>query len=181
MSKIVIVYHSGYGHNQEVAEAVAAGSRGTLLAIDAKATCLKGAGEQLAAADAIVFGSPTYMGGRAGSSRVRRRIEQTMVHDAVAQQAGRRLHQQRHAHGDKFSTLTYMFTLSRSTDVLVAWACTRRTRKNNTRERRQQRRRLRGLMTVTPSDASPDEMVPGDLATARAFGERVVEALAKLA
>ena len=35
-------------------------------------------------------------------------------------------------------------------------------------------------MTATPSDASVDEMVPGDMATARAFGERVAEAAAKL-
>jgi NAD(P)H dehydrogenase (quinone) len=35
-----------------------------------------------------------------------------------------------------------------------------------------------GLLTATPSDASVDEMVPGDLATARAFGERVKEAIA---
>jgi NAD(P)H dehydrogenase (quinone) len=37
-----------------------------------------------------------------------------------------------------------------------------------------------GLMTATPSDASVDEMVPGDLATAKAFGQRVAEALALL-
>jgi hypothetical protein len=33
-----------------------------------------------------------------------------------------------------------------------------------------------GLMTATPSDASADEMVPGDIATAKAFGQRVAEA-----
>ena len=38
-----------------------------------------------------------------------------------------------------------------------------------------------GLMTATPSDASVDEMVPGDLATARAFGARVAAAAARLA
>ena len=38
-----------------------------------------------------------------------------------------------------------------------------------------------GLMTATPSDASIDEMVPGDLATARAFGARVAAAAARLA
>jgi hypothetical protein len=37
-----------------------------------------------------------------------------------------------------------------------------------------------GLMTATPSDASVDEMVPGDIATAKAFGQRVAEALALL-
>ena len=36
-------------------------------------------------------------------------------------------------------------------------------------------------MTATPSDASPDEMVPGDIATARQFGRRVAEAVALLA
>jgi hypothetical protein len=38
-----------------------------------------------------------------------------------------------------------------------------------------------GLMTTTPSDASVDEMVPGDIATAKAFGARVAAATAKLA
>jgi len=36
------------------------------------------------------------------------------------------------------------------------------------------------LITVTPSDASPDEMVPGDIATAKVFGLRVSEALGLL-
>ena len=60
---IVIIYHSGYGHTKKVAEAVAEGSGGTLLAIDAEGNLPEGAWEQLAAARAIVFGSPTYMGG----------------------------------------------------------------------------------------------------------------------
>ena len=38
-----------------------------------------------------------------------------------------------------------------------------------------------GLMTATPSDASVDEMVPGDIATAKAFGQRVAQAAAKFA
>ena len=38
-----------------------------------------------------------------------------------------------------------------------------------------------GLMTSTPSDASTDEMVPGDIATAKAFGERLRAAVAKFA
>jgi NAD(P)H dehydrogenase (quinone) len=62
MSKIVIVFHSGYGHTAKVAQAVAEGAGGTLLAIDAEGNLPDGGWEQLAAADAIVFGSPTYMG-----------------------------------------------------------------------------------------------------------------------
>ena len=30
-----------------------------------------------------------------------------------------------------------------------------------------------GLMAATPSDASTDEMIAGDIATAKAFGERI--------
>ena len=65
MSKIVIVYHSGYGHTKKVAEAVLAGTLGAgaeakLLAVGE----LDDAGwAELDAADAIVFGAPTYMGG----------------------------------------------------------------------------------------------------------------------
>ena len=38
-----------------------------------------------------------------------------------------------------------------------------------------------GLITASPSDASPDEMIPGDIATAKAFGERIAEATARFA
>jgi NAD(P)H dehydrogenase (quinone) len=36
-------------------------------------------------------------------------------------------------------------------------------------------------MTTTPSDASADEMVAGDIATARAFGERLKDVVARFA
>ena len=62
MSKIVIVYHSGYGHTKRVAEYVSEGAGGELLAIDAEGNLPDGAWEKLAAADAIIFGTPTYMG-----------------------------------------------------------------------------------------------------------------------
>ena len=36
MAKVVVVYHSGYGHTQQVAQHVAAGAGAQLLAIDAE-------------------------------------------------------------------------------------------------------------------------------------------------
>ena len=48
MSKIVIVYHSGYGHTKKVAEAVAETSRGMLLAIDPEGNLPDGGWEALA-------------------------------------------------------------------------------------------------------------------------------------
>ncbi|WP_271270962.1 flavodoxin family protein [Aliamphritea hakodatensis] len=62
--KVAIAYHSGYGHTEVLAQAVAAGAENA----GAKAITLSVADpealnwEQLAEADAIIFGSPTYMG-----------------------------------------------------------------------------------------------------------------------
>ena len=37
-----------------------------------------------------------------------------------------------------------------------------------------------GAMAQSPSDAGPDEMLPGDLETARLFGQRVAATVARL-
>jgi NAD(P)H dehydrogenase (quinone) len=69
MSHTVVVYHSGYGHTRKQAEAVAKGAAGIagasaeLVEINAEGQLAEGAWEKLDAADAIVFGTPTYMGG----------------------------------------------------------------------------------------------------------------------
>jgi NAD(P)H dehydrogenase (quinone) len=184
MSKnIVIVYHSGYGHTKKVAEAVAEGSGGALLAIDAEGNLPAGGWEQLAAADAIVFGSPTYMGGASwqfkkfadASSKPwyvkawRNKLAAGFTNSATL-------------NGDKFSTITYLFTLSQQHGML--WAGMGMHASNAKASTRSDINNLggyAGLITASPSDASPDEMVPGDLATAKAFGARVVEALGLLA
>ena len=65
MSNVAIVYHSGFGHTQALADAIARGiqsvpgATATLIPVD-EAEARAG---ELDAADAIVFGSPTYMGG----------------------------------------------------------------------------------------------------------------------
>jgi hypothetical protein len=38
-----------------------------------------------------------------------------------------------------------------------------------------------GAMAQSPSDSSPDEMLPGDLETARLFGQRVAKVSAQFA
>ncbi len=65
MTNVAIVFHSGYGHTKAIAEAVAKGVE----QVAGTKVSLIPAGEaeareaELTAADAIVFGSPTYMGG----------------------------------------------------------------------------------------------------------------------
>jgi|JI10StandDraft_1071094.scaffolds.fasta_scaffold257838_3 NAD(P)H dehydrogenase (quinone) len=72
MSNIAIVYHSGYGHTAKVAEHVrkgvasAPGTRVTLYKAEDLADPAKGPWGELAKADAIIFGAPTYMGSASG-------------------------------------------------------------------------------------------------------------------
>ena len=67
MTKLAIVYHSGYGHTAKVAEHVAKGARGVtgvevdLIKADDLQNADEGPWESLAAADGIIFGSPTYI------------------------------------------------------------------------------------------------------------------------
>ena len=65
MTNVAIVFHSGFGHTKALAEAVATGAA---LVSGVKANLIPvGEAEareaELDAADAIIFGSPTYMGG----------------------------------------------------------------------------------------------------------------------
>lgn len=67
MSNIAIVYHSGFGHTdvlaQDVAQGVIAnGDTAILLKISADKTDFTDFFASIADADAVIFGSPTYMG-----------------------------------------------------------------------------------------------------------------------
>lgn len=67
MAKVAVVYHSGYGHTAVLADKVAEGARGAgseavLFPIESAGQDFNPIIDGLADADAIVFGSPTYMG-----------------------------------------------------------------------------------------------------------------------
>jgi NAD(P)H dehydrogenase (quinone) len=68
--RVAIVYHSGYGHTARQAAAVAAGAEavpGVQTDLCSVATLDDGLWRTLAAADAIIFGSPTYMGSQSAT------------------------------------------------------------------------------------------------------------------
>jgi len=181
MSKIVIVYHSGYGHTAKVAQAVAEGSGGTLLTIDAEGNLPEGGWEQLAAADAIVFGSPTYMGSVSWQFK---KFADASSKPWFTQQWRNKLAagftNSATLNGDKLSSLLYMFTLSQQHGMLWAGMGMHPSNaKASTRDDINNLGGYSGLITASPSDASPDEMVPGDLATAKKFGERIKEVAAR--
>lgn len=181
MAKIAIVFHSGYGHTQRMAEAVATGSQGELVSIDAEGSLSEAHWAQLAAADAIIFGSPTYMGMASwqfkkfadASSKVwfkqgwRDKVAAGFTNSASM-------------NGDKLSTLNYFFTLSQQHSMI--WVGTGMMPSNSkaaTRNDVNYVASFSGAMASTPSDASVAEMLPGDLETAKQFGARVAAVAAR--
>ncbi|GAB3116356.1 flavodoxin family protein [Novispirillum itersonii] len=68
VTTVAVVYHSGYGHTKVLAEAVASGveADGTAKALLVSVDAFEDHGDALDAADAIIFGSPTYMGSVSG-------------------------------------------------------------------------------------------------------------------
>ena len=64
MSSICVVYHSGYGHTKAQADAVADGARSVpdTEVHQIPVQHIEAYWEQLHAADALIFGTPTYMG-----------------------------------------------------------------------------------------------------------------------
>jgi NAD(P)H dehydrogenase (quinone) len=78
--------------------------------------------------------------------------------------------------GDKQSTLYTLFTLSQQHGMIwVGTGMMPSNAKAATRDDVNYLSSFAGLATATPSDASVDEMVPGDLATAKVFGQRIAD------
>jgi multimeric flavodoxin WrbA len=181
MKKIVIVYHSGYGHTKKVAEAVAEGSGGSLLAIDTEGNLPEGGWEALGAADAIVFGSPTYMGSVSWQfKKFADASSKPWFGQAWKNKLAAGFTNSATMNGDKHSTLHYLMTLAMQHSMFwVGTGMMPSNAKAATRDDINFVGSSGGLMTATPSDASTDEMVAGDIATAKKFGERIAEAAAR--
>jgi len=182
MAKIVVVYHSGYGHTQRVAQHVAEGAGGELLAIDADGDLPEGGWDMLADADAIIFGSPTYMAGPSwqfkkfadASSKVWfSRGWQDKVFAGFTNSAS--------LNGDKPVTLGYLQTLaSQHGGIWVSLGLLPSNSKAATRQDINNLGGSVGLLVQSPSDASVTEISQGDLDTAKVFGKRVADVAARL-
>jgi NAD(P)H dehydrogenase (quinone) len=175
MPNIAIVYHSGYGHTQRMAQAVAEGAGGQLIAIDADGNLAGGGWEQLKVADAIIFGSPTYMGSVSWQFK---KFADASSKQWFSQDWKDKLFagftNSASVNGDKLSTLTYMFTLAMQHGGLwVGLGILPSSSKAATRNEVNYLGSYSGAIAQSPSDASVSEIPPGDLETARQFGQRV--------
>ena len=175
MAKIAVVYHSGYGHTQRVAEFVAKGAGADMVVIDANGDLTDEQWATLDAADAIIMGSPTYMGmaswqfkkfADASSKKWFTSAWKDKVAGGFTCSAS--------YSGDKLSTLQYFITLSMQQAMIwvgqpaLPGADINRIGSNS------------GVMAQCgPND--PAEKIPqGDLDTAEAYGKRIAQVATKL-
>lgn len=183
MSKIVVVFHSGYGHTQRMAQSVAEGAGATLIAIDSEGNLPEGGWDALNDADAIILGSPTYMGSVSWQFK---KFADASSKPWFSQQWKDKLFagftNSATMNGDKLSTLHYLFTLAMQHSGV--WVGTGMMPSNAKAAKRNDVNYVgssSGAMAQSPSDSSPDEMLPGDLETAKLFGQRVAQTAARLA
>ena len=182
MTRITVVYHSGYGHTQRMAQAVADGANAELMAIDADGNLPAGGWEQLKAIDAIVFGSPKYMGSvswqfkkfaDASSKPWYAQEWKDKVAAGFTNSGG--------MSGDKLNTLNTLFTLAMQHGMIwVSQGLMPANLKSSKRDDVNYLVSYSGAMAASPADGGAGDMSAGDLETARLFGARVAEIAARL-
>jgi NAD(P)H dehydrogenase (quinone) len=189
VAKIAIVYFSGCGHTARQAEAVRAGAESVtnclinVYRIDEVGDLPSGALEELDLADAIIYGSPTYMGGPAWQFK--------KFADSSAKAFLARKWKDKFAagftnsasiNGDKYSTIQYFWTLSQQHgQVWIGTGLLPANMKANIPADVNWTAGFAGALAVSPSDASPEEAPrSGDLETARLLGRRVAELATRL-
>ena len=184
MSKIIIVYHSGYGHTKKLAEAVLAGALDG--GADAKLVAVSELDDavwaELDTADAIIFGAPTYMGGpSADFKKFADASSKPWMGQKWKDKIAAGFTNSATMNGDKFSTIQYLITLAMQHGMI--WAglgIMPANTKAATRNDLNYVGGYAGLLSQSPADASPDEApLPGDLDTAKVFGARVAGVTAR--
>ncbi len=184
MAKVGIVYFSGYGHTARQAEAVRVGAAGV---VGAKASVfeISSSGElpeaswpDLAEQDAIIYGSPTYMGGPAWQfKKFADATSKPWFISAWKDKIASGFTNSASVNGDKFSTISYFFTLSQQHgQIWIGTGLMPASKKEHGPSDVNWTGGFAGALAVSPSDASPEEAPrAGDLETARLLGQRVAE------
>ncbi|MDY0029282.1 MAG: flavodoxin family protein [Pseudobdellovibrionaceae bacterium] len=187
MTIISIVYHSGYGHTEKVAEAVGTGVKDAgatlhMIKVGADGKIADAEWELLNASDAIIFGAPTYMGSVSGPFK--------MFMDATSKIWFTKGWQDKLAggftnslsmSGDKLNSLFQMAILAAQHGMIwvpqaEANTSTKEPGQSGDAESINRIGSYLGLMTQADNVAPQDSPNSGDLKTAEMFGKRMVAA-----
>lgn len=190
MTKIAIVFFSGYGHTAKQAEAVQRGAASvngaevTMLRIDANGELPAGGLDSLIEQDAIIYGTPTYMGGPAWQfKKFADATSKLWMGQALKDKVAAGFTNSASTNGDKQGTVLYLFTLSQQQgQIWVGLGQLPANRKDSTHADINYAGGFSGAFAISPSDASSEEApVFGDLRTAELLGQRVAEVAGRLA
>jgi NAD(P)H dehydrogenase (quinone) len=187
MSNIVIAYFSGTGHTHLMAEAIAIGAQQVP---NTTAKLLRIVGEQitngrwqddivlehLAQADAIVFGSPTYMGGVSGQFKAFIDAASSVwIRQGWKDKLAGGFTHSGSLSGDKQGTLLYL-AINASQHSMLWVNCAEMPQPNGVNRLGS----FLGVMGQTTPDFSGTttaQLDPGDRLTAEAYGKRIAEAV----
>jgi NAD(P)H dehydrogenase (quinone) len=175
---VAVVYHSGFGHTSTLADAVAAGAGdgGADVTVIHVETMTEHDFDVLDNVDAMIFGSPTYMGNvsagfQAFAEKTGRRCMEGRWRDKIA--AG--FANSGSKSGDKLATLNSLAIFAAqhhmhwvNLGLGAGW--------NSAAGSEHDLNRLGfwlGAAAATDVDAGPDQMHPADVRTCRHLGQRV--------
>ncbi|UWR23656.1 flavodoxin family protein [Sulfitobacter sp. S190] len=187
MARIEIVYFSGMGHTVHQAEAVRSGAatvaEARLWRLGADGSLPDGGWAALDAADAIVFGSPTYMGGPAWQMK-------RLADDSSGRWDARRWQDKlaggfttsASINGDKFATLMAFMTLAAQHGMLwVSLGQLPASDPDRSPQNRNWTGGNQGAMAVAAPAALPEDPLPeGDWQSAHDYGVRIAQLAHKL-
>ena len=175
MTSTVVIYHSGYGHTQRLAQHVADGADAPLIASSAEGTITDADWATLDAADAIIMGSPTYMGAVSWQFiKFADASSKRWFSGAWKDKVAGGFTCSGYPSGDKLATLQTMLTLAMQHGMVWVGLGIMGNETIN---------RLGssiGLMAHAGNTTPADAMHQGDLDTALAYGTRVARVAAKL-
>ncbi len=175
MSKTVVVYHSGYGHTQRVAQFVAEGAKAQLIAIDADGNVSDADWTAINAADAIIFGSPTYMGMASWQfKKFADASSKQWMSGAWKDKVAGGFTISGSPSGDKLSTIQYLITLAMQQGMVWVGQPAMNDGKINRIGSNS------GVMAQVGPTSPAADIPQGDLDTAKTYGERVAQVAAKL-
>lgn len=177
MTKTVVVYHSGYGHTQRIAQFVAEGAGAELVAIDANGDLTEAQWNTLNAADAIIFGAPTYMGSASWQfKKFSDASSKSWFVRGWADKVAGGFTVSNSPSGDKLNTLQSIVTFAMQHGMVWVGVTELNDGANINRLGS-----FTGLMAAQEGPTKPaEELHAGDLETAKLYGKRVAAIAAKL-
>jgi NAD(P)H dehydrogenase (quinone) len=184
-TKVVVAYHSGYGHTKKIAEAIAAGAQSLdeVQSIMIDVASLKATDwDEMSQAHAIVFGAPTYMGGASAPFKAFADASAKIWFtqgwkDKIA--GGFTCSQ--NMSGDKLSTLNYFAILAMQHSMI--WVGTGLPPPAKPGDPDALNRLGSSLGVMAQADNVPPEQSPpqGDIETGLSYGKRIAMFARKLA